>query len=76
MEIVIVGAGKLGYKLAETLVNDDNNIRIVDVNDKALQKVVNRLDVLTVSGNGGAQLQVLEGGLDLKKTGSACGGHE
>lgn len=60
-----MGAGKLGYKLAETLVNDDNNIRIVDVNDKALQKVVNRLDVLTVSGNG-AQLQVLEE-LDLKK---------
>ncbi len=65
MEIVIVGAGKLGYKLAETLVSEDNNIHIVDLNDKALQKVVNRLDVLTLNGNG-AQLQVLEE-LDLKK---------
>lgn len=43
MEIVIVGAGKLDYKLAETLGNDDNDIRIVDVNEKVLQKVVNRL---------------------------------
>lgn len=59
MEIVIIGAGKLGYKLAETLTSDDNNIRIVDISEKALEKAANRLDVLTVHGNG-AQLQVLE----------------
>lgn len=60
MEIVIVGAGKLGSKLAETLVNEANNIRLVDQKEEALNKVANRLDVLTVRG-GGARLELLEG---------------
>jgi trk system potassium uptake protein TrkA len=59
MNIVIVGIGKLGSKLAETLANKDNNIKIVDVNEGALARVVNRVDVLAVQGNG-VQLQLLQ----------------
>ncbi|MDI9413638.1 MAG: Trk system potassium transporter TrkA [Bacillota bacterium] len=66
MEIVIVGAGKLGYKLAETLLGQDNNITVVDIEEGPLLKVASRLDVLTVRGNG-VQLQVLDG-LDMTKT--------
>lgn len=65
MEIVIVGAGKLGYKLAETLLGKDNNITVVDKEEAPLLKVASRLDVLTVRGNG-AQLKVQED-LNLKK---------
>lgn len=66
MEIVIVGVGKLGLKLAETLANEDNNITVIDTNEHALVKVASRVDVLTLKGNG-VQLQFLEG-LDMKKT--------
>jgi len=66
MEIVIIGMGKLGFKLAETLASTTNNITVVDINEAALFRVANRLDVLTVRGNG-AQLKVLED-LDMKNT--------
>ena len=65
MDILIVGMGKLGYKLAETLAGRENNITVVDVDEQALLRAANRLDVLTITGNG-AQLRLLES-LDVKK---------
>lgn len=65
MEIVIIGAGKLGFKLAETLNNETNNITVVDREEEALLRAGSRLDVLAVRGNG-VQLALLEQ-LDLKK---------
>lgn len=65
MNIVIVGMGKLGYKLAETLTSKENNITVVDISDTALSRAVNRLDVLAVQGNG-TQLQLLKD-LDMKR---------
>lgn len=65
VEIVIIGMGKLGYKLAETLVGRENNITVVDVDEQALLRAANRLDVLTITGNG-ARLELLES-LDMKK---------
>jgi trk system potassium uptake protein TrkA len=57
--------GKLGFKLAETLASTSNNITVVDLNETALSRVANRLDVLPIKGNG-VQLKLLEE-LDLKK---------
>lgn len=65
MDILIVGMGKLGYKLAETLAGPEHNVTVVDVDEQALARAVNRLDVLPVTGNG-AQLQLLES-LGVKK---------
>ena len=59
MDILIVGMGKLGYKIAETLAGPEHNITVVDVDEQALTRAANRLDVLPVAGNG-AQLQLLE----------------
>ncbi|NMB20277.1 MAG: Trk system potassium transporter TrkA, partial [Firmicutes bacterium] len=59
MNIAIVGVGKLGSKLAEFLASEDNNVKVVDINETALSRIANRTDVLTVQGNG-IQLEVLE----------------
>lgn len=59
MDILIVGMGKLGFKLAETLAGSEHNITVVDLDEQALARAVNRLDVLPVTGNG-AQLELLE----------------
>ncbi len=59
MNIAIVGVGKLGSKLAEILASEDNNVKVVDINETALSRIANRTDVLTVQGNG-IQLEVLE----------------
>lgn len=66
MNIVIIGIGKLGSKLAEILASEENNIKVVDVNPAALTRLANRADVLTVQGNG-VQLEVLEK-LDMRGT--------
>ena len=52
MKVMIVGAGKLGYKLAESMVLEDIDVTVVDNNPKVIDFVNEHLDVLTVLGNG------------------------
>ncbi|MGG7179274.1 Trk system potassium transporter TrkA [Clostridium paraputrificum] len=51
MNIIIVGAGKVGYTLAKYLSVDEDNITIIDNDDKALERINNNLDVMCVKGN-------------------------
>jgi len=39
VNIVIVGAGEFGSTLAETLAGEDNNIKVVDMNDSRLARL-------------------------------------
>jgi len=59
MKIVIVGDGKVGYTLAEHLVQEEHNITIIDKNEEALRKADESLDVMCVKGNG-ARISVLK----------------
>jgi len=59
MDIIIVGAGKLGYILADFLSQTENNVVMIDNDEKALERANNQLDILTFKGNG-AQISVLE----------------
>ncbi len=59
MNIIIVGDGKVGYTLAEHLVQEDHNITIIDKNEEALRKADESLDVMCVKGNG-ARISVLK----------------
>lgn len=52
MKIIIIGAGKVGYNLAQNLVNENNDIIIVDKNPLALEKAEDNLDVMCIKGNG------------------------
>jgi trk system potassium uptake protein TrkA len=52
MKAMIVGAGKLGYKLAELMDNEDIEVTLVDTNFKTLERINDHLDVLTVAANG------------------------
>ena len=48
LRIVVVGAGKLGYSIAELLSNEQFDVVVVDHNEERLEVVKNNLDVLTV----------------------------
>lgn len=52
MRIVIVGAGKLGYSIAELLSNEQYDVVVVDNDEDHLEAVKNTLDVLTIAANG------------------------
>ncbi|HCW52399.1 MAG TPA: Trk system potassium transporter TrkA [Clostridium sp.] len=51
MNIIIVGAGKVGYTLAKNLSDENDNITIIDNKISALEHINNNLDVMCVKGN-------------------------
>lgn len=56
MRIVIVGAGKLGYSIAELLSNEQFDVVVVDKDENQLEAVKNTLDVLTIQANGASPI--------------------
>ena len=54
MKIVIVGAGKIGYSLAEELANENHDITVVDIDKEKVKFLSDMLDVMTLCGNGAA----------------------
>lgn len=52
MKVMIIGAGKLGYRLTEAMINSGIDVTVMDSNAKVIEKVNSNLDVLTVTANG------------------------
>lgn len=50
MNIVIAGAGKVGYFLAKELM-DENEVTVIDSNEKTIQNIDETLDVLSIYGD-------------------------
>ena len=56
MRIVIVGAGKFGYSIAELLANEEFDVVLVDQDETRLEAARNTLDVLTIAANGASPI--------------------
>ena len=52
MQIVIIGDGKVGHKLAVQLSEEDYDIVLLDQNAGKLKEALNRLDIICITGNG------------------------
>ena len=52
MKIVIIGDGKVGYKLAEHLSEDNYDVVLIDNNEEKLKEAINNLDVNCFAGDG------------------------
>jgi trk system potassium uptake protein TrkA len=52
MRIAIIGAGKVGYQLVESLAKENHDILVVDKDQEVLDKINDNFDVLTKKGNG------------------------
>lgn len=50
MDIIIAGAGRVGFRLAKSL-SEKNNVIIMDKNEDALEKLQESIDVLTIPGD-------------------------
>lgn len=59
MRIVIIGAGEVGYQLAQRLSEEGQDVVIIEADPERAEQVAAQLDVLTITGNG-ASLPVLE----------------
>ena len=51
MKILIVGAGKLGMKVANALLGGEHAVTIMDTDESVLQKISSHIDVMTVNAN-------------------------
>lgn len=58
MNIIIVGCGRIGQKLAEQLNQEGHNITVIDHNYNSVQDTINKYDAMGVVGNG-ASIDVL-----------------
>lgn len=59
MKVAIVGAGKLGLKLATVLIGGYHDVTLIDKNQVALQKIQSQFDVMTINENA-KQISVLK----------------
>jgi trk system potassium uptake protein len=59
MNIIILGAGRVGESVAESLVSEKNDITVIDTDPQRLRQLQDRLDLRGVVGNG-IQPSVLE----------------
>lgn len=51
MKALVVGAGKLGYRLAASLIDEDYEVTVVDNNEDVIEYISNSLDVLSICAN-------------------------
>ncbi|MDR7868416.1 MAG: Trk system potassium transporter TrkA [Sporomusaceae bacterium] len=63
MKIVIVGAGKVGYTLAQKLTQEDHDVIVVEQDDERRSIIEHHLDVMTLAGNGASPRVLSEIGL-------------
>jgi len=57
--VIVVGGGEVGFHLAERLSEESEDVVLIDSSPTRAEDVGNRLDIMTVVGNG-ASLSVLE----------------
>ena len=57
--VIVVGGGEVGFHLAERLSEETQDVVLIDSSPARAEDVGNRLDIMTVAGNG-ASLSVLE----------------
>jgi trk system potassium uptake protein TrkA len=56
LRIIVVGAGKLGYSIAELLSKEQFDVVVIDKDESQLEAAKNTLDVLTIAANGASPI--------------------
>ena len=64
MKILILGAGRVGESVAESLVSERNDITVIDTDPARLRTLQDRLDLRGVVGNGIQPSVLLEAGIE------------
>ncbi len=64
MKILIVGAGVVGFNLAQELSKEGHDIAIIDQNTEKIRRIADTLDVLSIKGNACLPSVLLQGGIE------------
>lgn len=63
MRVVVVGAGEVGFDVARMLAFEQHDVTVIDIEPGVLQRVREKLDVMTVQGNGTSALVLEQAGI-------------
>lgn len=72
MNLIIVGAGKVGSTLVENILHENHDIVVVDSDGETVSSVVNRYDVKGIIGGGLERNVLLDAGIDKADFLIAC----
>lgn len=61
MNIILVGAGRIGYALAETLIQEGHDLTVIDRDQEQINQVSTHLDAMTICGSVDIELLRLAG---------------
>lgn len=64
MKIIIIGAGEIGYDLANVLSHEQHDVTVLDRDREALERVSENLDVLSFEGNATSAKDLVEAGVE------------
>lgn len=64
MKIIIVGAGKVGFTLAEHLSREEHDVTIIDRNEAAIRHASDALDVMCIKGSGASPATLTAAGAE------------
>lgn len=63
MEILIIGAGDVGFNIAERLSKEGKDVVVIDSSDRNLKRVRDSLDIKTIHGSGSNPKVLIDAGL-------------
>ncbi len=63
MRIIVIGAGEVGFHITRRLVQEHQDVVLVDQDPEVIQQVSDKLDALTILGNGANPRVLAEAGL-------------
>ncbi len=64
MRIIIIGAGEVGFHIANRLSRENKDVVIIDSNPDAIRRVSDNIDVQTITGSGSNPLVLEEAGIN------------
>lgn len=64
MKIVIVGAGKVGFTLAQRLTQENHDVIVIEKDESRRAIIESNLDVMTICGNGASPKILADAGID------------
>lgn len=64
MKVIVVGAGVVGFDVAKLLSHAEHDVVVMDVDADALEDVREKLDVMTLHGNGTSSTALQEAGVE------------
>jgi len=63
LKIIIVGAGEVGFHIANHLALENKNVVVIDKNPEALQRVSDNIDVQVINDSGSSPVALNEAGI-------------